>query len=312
MRPSNPAFHLRPAAANDIPRLCDFADEFLMKMQALSGGKEARQVFQYVIKHPDSGIVIVAEHKNGICAYAYASLEWRSEFGGESMHCHDRTNSRVQRLRSRTSDGLGTDRMISVVHQPEHWDQETAVILAHGAGQGISSPFMTFFHRELAARGFLSAQFEFEYMADKRKVPDPQPKLRARYRQVIEEIEMEFRPKRIIIGGKSMGGRVASYVAGDIDSVSGLVFLGYPLHPPGKTHQLRDEHLYTLNRPMLFISGTRDTFAERDLLERVIHRIGQRATLIWIEGGDHSLKVIRKAEPSLPFALNALEHWIRP
>src|SRR4051794_16746431 len=87
MRPSNPAFHLRPAAANDIPRLCDFADEFLIKMQAPSGGKQARQVFEYVINHPDSGIVIVAEHKNGICAYAYASFDWRSEFGGQSMHC---------------------------------------------------------------------------------------------------------------------------------------------------------------------------------------------------------------------------------
>jgi GNAT superfamily N-acetyltransferase len=87
MRPSNPAFQVRPAVAGDIPRLCEFADEFLVKMQARASGKDARHVFQYVIKHPDSGIVFVAEHKSGICAYAYASFEWRSEFGGESMHC---------------------------------------------------------------------------------------------------------------------------------------------------------------------------------------------------------------------------------
>lgn len=201
--------------------------------------------------------------------------------------------------------------MISVVQTPEKWDQQTAVILAHGAGQGMNSPFMTFFHREIAARGFLSVQFNFEYIENKRKVPDPQPKLRARYRQVIEEIEKEYRPQRIIIGGKSMGGRVASYIAGDIPSVAGLAFLGYPLHPPGKPDQLRDEHLYTLERPMLFISGTRDNLAQRDLLQKVVDRLGDRATLLWIEGGDHSLKVSRKDQTSLHSALDALEQWIK-
>jgi GNAT superfamily N-acetyltransferase len=72
---------------NDVARLCEFADEFLRKMQAVATGKEARQVFQYVLKHPDSGVVVVAEHRSGICAYAYASYDWRSEFGGETMHC---------------------------------------------------------------------------------------------------------------------------------------------------------------------------------------------------------------------------------
>ena len=201
--------------------------------------------------------------------------------------------------------------MISVVLKPEDWDQQTAVILAHGAGQGMNSPFMTFFHRGLAARGFLSVQFNFEYIENKRKVPDPQPKLRSRYRQVIEEIEKEYRPQRVIIGGKSMGGRVASYIGGDISAVKGLAFLGYPLHPPGKHDQLRDEHLYTLQRPMLFVSGTRDNFAEKDLLQKVVARIGQRATLFWIEGGDHSLKVSRGDTQSLDTALDTLEHWIR-
>lgn len=87
MRASNRPFHIRPAAATDIGRLCEFADEFLLKMQATATGKEARQVFQQVIKHPDAGIVLVAEHKTGICAYTYASYEWRSEFGGLTMHC---------------------------------------------------------------------------------------------------------------------------------------------------------------------------------------------------------------------------------
>src|SRR5438094_612176 len=87
MHASNRLVSVRPAVSTDIGRLCEFADEFLLKMQAAATGKESRQVFQHVLKHPDSGLVLVAEHKAGICAYLYASFEWRSEFGGEVMHC---------------------------------------------------------------------------------------------------------------------------------------------------------------------------------------------------------------------------------
>src|SRR5262249_30570229 len=156
-----------------------------------------------------------------------------------------RAHSRINRFRSGTSDDLGPEIVIATVLEPPGWNKRTAVILGHGAGQGMNSPFMTFFHQEIAGRGFLSVKFDFEYMEQRRKVPDPQAKLRARYCRVIEEIQEEFEPKRIIIGGKSMGGRVASYIAGEIPSAAGLIFLGYPLHPPGRTEQLRDEHLYT-------------------------------------------------------------------
>src|SRR5437870_5014673 len=149
----------------------------------------------------------------------------------------------------------------------------------------MNSPFMTFFQQELAKRGFVSVTFNFDYMEAKRRVPDPQPKLQARYRSVVSEVVEKHHPRRLIIGGKSMGGRVASYIAGDMREVSGLVFLGYPLHPPGKPDQMRDAHLYVLPKPMLFISGTKDTFAERPLLERVVKQIGERATMVWIEGG---------------------------
>jgi predicted alpha/beta-hydrolase family hydrolase len=201
--------------------------------------------------------------------------------------------------------------VISVPLNPDGWDGEVAVILAHGAGQGMNSPFMSFFHQELAARGYLSVKFEFGYMEAKRKVPDPQAKLQERYREVIREVETEFKPKRLVIGGKSMGGRVASYIAGEIPQVAGLVFLGYPLHPPGKPSQLRDEHLYTLYRPMLFISGTRDTLAQQELLQRVVNRIGNRARLVWIDGGDHSLKVRRNDQTSLVTAVDSIDQWIR-
>jgi len=194
--------------------------------------------------------------------------------------------------------------------KPEDWNQKVAIILAHGAGQGIDSPFMMFFHSELARRGFLSVQFNFEYMEARRKFPDPQPKMQALYRQVIQEVAEKHRPQSIVIGGKSMGGRVASYIAADTPHVSGLAFLGYPLHPPGKPDQLRDSHLYEIQLPMLFLSGTRDEFAERALLEQVVNRLGKRATLIWTERGDHSLKVGKTGTAPLIAAAEAIERWI--
>jgi uncharacterized protein len=202
------------------------------------------------------------------------------------------------------------DRSFEVL-KPQSWDKGTAIVLAHGAGQGMNSPFMNYFHTELAKRGFLSVKFNFEYMQAKRRVPDPQPKLQARYRSVIEEIMSAYAPRRLIIGGKSMGGRVASYIASDTSAVGGLVFLGYPLHPPGKQDQLRDQHLYALKLPMLFISGTKDTFADRDLLENVVAKIGTHATLVWVEGGDHSLKRGRKDGESLMFAVETVERWMQ-
>jgi predicted alpha/beta-hydrolase family hydrolase len=197
------------------------------------------------------------------------------------------------------------------VLEPQPWISGEAIILAHGAGQGMNSPFMTYFHTELAARGFLSIKFNFDYMEARRGAPDPQPKLQARYRSVVEQAAAEFKPDRLIIGGKSMGGRVASYIAGEMPEVSGLVFLGYPLHPPGKTDKMRDEHLYALKVPMLFISGTKDTFAERGLLERVVNKIGKHATLVWSEGGDHSLKRGKNDKESLVTAVETIDRWAR-
>jgi predicted alpha/beta-hydrolase family hydrolase len=188
---------------------------------------------------------------------------------------------------------------------------KTAILLAHGAGAGIETPFMIYFKNELRERGFLSFQFNFDYMEQKRKAPDPQPKLQAKYRKTVEEVIAEHKPERLFIGGKSMGGRVASYVAADTPGVHGLIFLGYPLHAPGKTDQLRDQHLYSLSIPMLFISGTRDTFAERGILEDVAGKIGSLATLVWIEGGDHSLTVKRGDRGSLKVAADAIEQWVR-
>jgi len=193
----------------------------------------------------------------------------------------------------------------------EQWDGDVALILAHGAGQGIDSPFMKFFHEALPRRGILSIQFNFEYMDHGRKVPDPQAKLQALYRKIVAETTDAFHPRRLFIGGKSMGGRVASYIAGDTTGVTGLVFLGYPLHPPGNMDKMRDEHLYNTHVPMLFLSGSRDPFAEPALLEKVVHRIGPRAVLQWTERGDHSLKVGKTGTAPLEVAADAIAEWAR-
>lgn len=196
-----------------------------------------------------------------------------------------------------------------VADQPDDWDGRLAVILAHGAGQNMDSTFMSFFHEGVARLGHLSVKFNFQYMEAGRRAPDTQKKMRALYAGVVGLVAEEFSPGAILVGGKSMGGRVSSYIAADIPEIHGLVFLGYPLHPPGRMDKLRDEHLYGLGKPMLFVSGTRDSLARKELLEQVVGRIGDAATLEWIERGDHSLRVPKSDDSSLHSAMATIAQW---
>ena len=170
------------------------------------------------------------------------------------------------------------------------------VILGHGAGSNQLTPFMRLFANGLAERGFDAMTFNFVYMEQGRRVPDPKAKLEACYRAVIETAKQHQKLKgnRLAIGGKSMGGRIASQVAATAENakeIAALVFLGYPLHPPGKPEQLRDAHLKDIRAPMLFVQGSRDAFGTPDELRAVIKRLHLPATLFPIDGGDHSLKV---------------------
>ncbi len=170
------------------------------------------------------------------------------------------------------------------------------VILGHGAGANQLHPFMRLFANGLAERGFDALTFNFVYLEQGRRVPDPKAKLEACYRAVIAAAmqHKKLKGNRLVIGGKSMGGRIASQVAAtpeSADNVAGLVFLGYPLHPPGKPEQLRDAHLRDIRAPMLFVQGSRDAFGTPDELREVIKRLRLPATLHVIEGGDHSFKV---------------------
>ncbi len=167
-----------------------------------------------------------------------------------------------------------------------------ALLLAHGAGAGQLSTFMVEAARGFAARGVTTATFDFPYMAARRKVPDRAPVLEQAWRDTVEAARSRLDRLPLFIGGKSMGGRIATHVAAQkgVGAIGGIVLLGYPLHPPGRLEQRRDEHLPSIAEPTLFIQGSNDAFGNateiRDLLPRL-----QRATLHEIAGGDHSFRV---------------------
>jgi predicted alpha/beta-hydrolase family hydrolase len=196
----------------------------------------------------------------------------------------------------------------------------TTVILGHGAGANQLHPFMRLFASGLAERGFDAMTFNFIYMEQGRKVPDPKAKLEACYRAVIDaaRAHKKLKGNRLVIGGKSMGGRIASQVAAtpeSADSIAGLVFLGYPLHPPGRPDKLRDTHLPQTKAPMLFIQGERDAFGTADELRAIIEKHQLRATLKVIEGGDHSLKVPKSSGIPQPqvyeSAMDEIAGWVQ-
>ena len=192
------------------------------------------------------------------------------------------------------------------------------LILGHGAGSNQLSPFMQLFANGLAARGVDVLTFNFVYMEQGRRVPDQKAKLESCYHAVIEAAgqNKKLKDNRLVIGGKSMGGRIASQVAAaDSSNIAGLVFLGYPLHPPGKPEQLRDAHLKDIHAPMLFVQGSRDAFGTPDELRAVIKRLQLRATLHAIESGDHSLKVPKSSnvpqEQVYESTMDEIASWLR-
>jgi hypothetical protein len=172
------------------------------------------------------------------------------------------------------------------------------LILAHGAGAGQTSDFMLDFASGLAALGINVVTFDFLYREQGRRIPDPNNRLEACWRAVIEAVRRRMKSGRgvLAIGGKSMGGRIASQVAAaGIKDLAGLVFLGYPLHPPGSPDRLRATHLPDIRAPMLFVQGSRDTFGTPDELRPIIAQLEPPADLFVVEGGDHSFKVRKGA-----------------
>jgi predicted alpha/beta-hydrolase family hydrolase len=167
----------------------------------------------------------------------------------------------------------------------------------------------------LANRGVVTATFDFPYVSAGRKVPDRAPVLESAWRAAIDAAREQMRGAPLFIGGKSMGGRIASHVAsqGGAGVLRGLVFLGYPLHPPGKSEQRRDAHLPAIEEPMLFVQGSRDAFGTAAEIRALMPSL-RRAALHEIAGGDHSFKVPggkATQEPVFNNILDTVVEWIR-
>jgi predicted alpha/beta-hydrolase family hydrolase len=196
--------------------------------------------------------------------------------------------------------------------------QRVTLILGHGAGANQLSGFMREFGNGLAKRGLDVVTFNFLYMEQGRKIPDPAPRLESCYRAVIDAMltHKKLKGNRLVIGGKSMGGRIASQVAASHpENIDGLVFLGYPLHPPGRPDKLRSEHLPKIKVPMLFVQGSRDAFGSKQEITTTIKKLKLPAELFAVEGGDHSLKVPKSGGTSqtdvYSSAMDHIAEWMK-
>ncbi|WP_438042973.1 alpha/beta hydrolase family protein [Sorangium sp. So ce128] len=203
-----------------------------------------------------------------------------------------------------------------VIHVPRTRAKRSgvAVVLGHGAGNDMNAPLVVDVAGRLLARGHTVLRFNFVYKELGRKAPDRQPLLEKAFEAAIERAR-EDAPERLVIGGKSMGGRIASLLAARGVRADGLLFLGYPLHPAGKRSPLRDAHLPAIPAPLLFLQGTRDPLCDLALLRPVLKRLGQRASLHVIEGGDHSLDLLKSAGRTRESVLEeidlAIDGWLK-
>jgi predicted alpha/beta-hydrolase family hydrolase len=203
----------------------------------------------------------------------------------------------------------------ALVYAPPDPAQAT-VILAHGAGLPQTSAFMVDFAEGLASRGCHTITFNFLYTEQRRRLPDRAPVLEACFRDVIAAVRArpELGARRLVIGGKSMGGRMATHLAAQgLTGPAGVLVLGYPLHPPGKPDQLRVEHLARIRQPMLVIQGERDAFGTPDELRPFLAPL-EAVTIHVVEGGDHSFKVARRGpvrqEEVLARVQDEIVRWI--
>ena len=172
--------------------------------------------------------------------------------------------------------------------------------------------FMQMVAEGLGSEGFSVVRFNFVYSERGRKAPDKQPVLEDTYRAVVDSLGAS---EKLVLGGKSMGGRIASHIVADGTECDGLLFLGYPLHPPGRPEKIRDAHLHNVTVPMLFVEGTRDPFCPLDTLERVRGQLDAATQVAVIDDGDHSFKVRkssgRTTEAAWKQVVDESVEWVR-
>jgi hypothetical protein len=168
-------------------------------------------------------------------------------------------------------------------------------VCAHGAGGHKDDASMLRLARALEPRGFEVVRFNFPYREQGSRRIDPMPVLMSAFRDVIDARSMKAQGKKLLIGGRSMGGRVASMMAAEGLDCDGLLLAAYPLHPAGDIGKLRDAHLPQLRCPVLCLNGTRDALCRRDLMEQALRKVTAPWTMHWLEGADHSFRVLKSS-----------------
>lgn len=194
-------------------------------------------------------------------------------------------------------------------------DVRAGLVLAHGAGAGMSHPFMVGMAERLARRDVAVLRYDFPYMHEGRRLPDRAPRLLPVVRAAVEVERSHLGDAPIWAGGKSMGGRMTSMAEAETPlGVEGIVFLGFPLHPARRPSTERAEHLERTHVPLRFVAGTRDALAAPELLEEVLARLGPRAARHVIEGADHAFRVPRRTGRSddevLDEMADAVAGWV--
>jgi len=219
--------------------------------------------------------------------------------------------SRLVEGRISVSKGVEVSTLLLMPGKPR-----SLYVLAHGAGAGMRHSFMTSIAERLAAQGIGTLRYQFPYTEKGSRRIDPEPVLLATVRAAVAASREAAAGLPLLAGGKSMGGRMTSRAAAAeaLVGVSGLVFLGFPLHPAGQPGVSRADHLAKVTVPMLFLTGTRDTLADLTLLRPVVERLGERATLRVIEHADHMFHVLKRSgrteEEVLDELAMAVTEWL--
>jgi hypothetical protein len=192
--------------------------------------------------------------------------------------------------------GVGAAEATSAIFDPALTSPTGAlVVCAHGAGGHMADRGMLAVTEHLRRRGFHVIRFNFLYREKGSSRPDPMPLLKETVAAVATYAREQVPVEKLILGGRSMGGRAASMLAADQFPCDGLLLLAYPLHPAGQPDKLRDAHLAEIKVPVLCLNGTRDALCRRDLMERVVDRLTGQWTMHWLEGADHSFHVLKSS-----------------
>jgi predicted alpha/beta-hydrolase family hydrolase len=223
------------------------------------------------------------------------------------------TKHTIKTLTVRLSDRIGEVEALLLRPDAAKW----LLVLAHGAGAGMRHPFMESLALELAACRIATFRYQFPYMQQRRGRPDSPTVLTATVRAAVRTAAATAPDLPLLAGGKSLGGRMTSLAlseeaedTGDPSPVRGLVFVGFPLHAPGRSGTERAEHLARVMLPMLFLQGTRDKLADLTLLRPLCTRLGRRATLHVVEGADHSFHMPKRSGRTDPEILRELARTV--